>query len=259
MIKIYGMPSCPDCSYLFEQIAGREDEFEFIDIGTGIRLTKEFLRLRDNSPVFDSCRKNGSAGVPAFLLEDGTVTLCPEEVGLKSRPIDLLIVVDMQKDFIDGALGTPEAVAIVPAVEAKIKGFDGTVLFTRDTHDENYMETQEGRNLPVPHCIKGTEGWQIRPELEALRTTEAFDKPTFGSTELQRWVTERAKTNPIASITLIGLCTDICVISNAMLLKAALPEVPVTVDAACCAGVTPESHRNALAAMKMCQIKVENE
>ena len=169
---------------------------------------------------------------------------------------NILLVIDMQNDFIDGALGTKEAVAIVPTVKAKIENFDGTVLFTRDTHETCYMETQEGRNLPVPHCIRGTDGWQIRPELDALRTTEVIDKPTFGSKELGTILTEMNEKDEIGSITLIGLCTDICVISNAMLVKAFLPEVPIIVDSACCAGVTPESHENALKAMQVCQIKV---
>ena len=169
---------------------------------------------------------------------------------------NILLVIDMQNDFIDGALGTKEAVAIVPTVKAKIENFDGTVLFTRDTHETCYMETQEGKNLPVPHCIRGTDGWQIRPELDALRTTEAIDKPTFGAKELGTILTEMNEKDEIGSITLIGLCTDICVISNAMLVKAFLPEVPIIVDSACCAGVTPESHENALKAMQVCQIKV---
>ena len=168
----------------------------------------------------------------------------------------LLVVVDMQNDFIDGALGTKEAVAIVPAVKKKIQEFDGKVLFTRDTHFENYMETQEGKNLPVPHCIKGTDGWQIRKELDELRTEDAIDKLTFGSSELGILLTQMNEKEKIESITFIGLCADICVISNAMLVKAFLPEVPVTVDSACCAGVTPQSHENALEAMKMCQIKI---
>ena len=170
-----------------------------------------------------------------------------------------LIVVDMQNDFIDGALGTAEAVAIVPNVEKKIKEFDGTVLFTRDTHFENYSETQEGRNLPVPHCIKGTYGWQIRAELDALRKTEPIDKVVFGSSELAKLLVEENEKEPIESITFVGLCTDICVISNAFTVKSFLPEVPLIVDASCCAGVTPESHKTALASMKTCQIKVENE
>lgn len=172
---------------------------------------------------------------------------------------DYLIVVDMQNDFIDGALGTPEAQAIVEKVAAKIRAFDGKVIFTRDTHSENYMETQEGAKLPVPHCIKGSEGWEIRAELEALRTEPAVDKPSFGSLALAHMLAEENAAEPIGSVTLVGLCTDICVISNAMIIKATMPEVPITVDAACCAGVTPESHKNALAAMKMCQITIENE
>ena len=170
--------------------------------------------------------------------------------------MNYLIVVDMQNDFIDGALGTPEAVAILPHVKAKIENFNGQIIFTRDTHETNYLTTQEGRNLPVEHCIKGTHGWQIHPELELLRKTEAIDKPTFGSTALVHLL-QRAQ--DLESVELIGLCTDICVISNAMLIKAAFPEVPVTVDAKCCAGVTPQSHKNALDAMKMCQIKVIND
>ena len=172
---------------------------------------------------------------------------------------DILIVVDMQNDFIDGALGTAEAVAIVPKVVEKVKDFKGTVIFTRDTHGENYMQTQEGQNLPVPHCIKGSHGWEVCPALEPLRTGLTIDKPTFGSAELGKVLLELDAKEPVGSITLVGLCTDICVISNAMIAKAFLPEVPVTVDAACCAGVMPESHRNALNAMKMCQVRIENE
>ena len=167
----------------------------------------------------------------------------------------ILVVVDMQNDFIDGALGTAEAVAIVPNVAEKIKNFDGTVLYTRDTHEENYMETQEGRNLPVPHCIRDTEGWQIRVELQQAGAV-VIDKPTFGSRELAEKLVEMNAEEAIESITLIGLCTDICVISNAFVIKAFLPETPIIVDAACCAGVTPESHTRALEAMKVCQIQV---
>lgn len=169
---------------------------------------------------------------------------------------NILIVVDMQNDFIDGALGTKEAAAIVPKVEEKIRNFEGKVFFTRDTHETYYLETQEGKNLPVPHCIRGTAGWQIREELDALRKTEPIDKETFGSTDLAGELTMIDEDEGIGSITLVGLCTDICVISNALLLKATLPEVPIYVDAACCAGVTPESHENALKAMEACQIKV---
>ena len=165
----------------------------------------------------------------------------------------LLIVVDMQKDFIDGALGSAEAVAIVPLIKALIEGFDGKVLFTRDTHFDNYMQTEEGKHLPVPHCIKDTDGWQIHPELDALRTTQPIDKLTFGSKEL---IALLADENDVESITLCGLCTDICVISNAMLIKAYYPEIPLFVVANACAGVTPESHQNALDAMKMCQVEI---
>ena len=167
-----------------------------------------------------------------------------------------LIVVDMQNDFIDGALGTKEAAAIVPYVKSVIENFDGKVLFTRDTHFEDYMETQEGKNLPVPHCIKGTDGWQIRAELDALRKTEAIDKVTFGSKDL---VEVLKNEDVIESIEFIGLCTDICVISNVMLVKAFYPGIPLIVDAKACAGVTPQSHKNALDAMKVCQVKVINE
>lgn len=169
---------------------------------------------------------------------------------------DVLVVVDMQNDFIDGALGTKEAEAIVPAVKKKIEEFDGTVLYTRDTHLSNYPETQEGRNLPVPHCIKGTNGWEIREELDKLRTTDPIDKPTFGSSKLGDLLVKMNDEDPVGKIVFIGLCTDICVISNVMLAKAFLPEVPIEVDANCCAGVTPQSHENALAAMEVCQVKV---
>ena len=170
-----------------------------------------------------------------------------------------LIVVDMQNDFIDGSLGTKEAKAIVDKVADKIRGFDGEVVFTRDTHMPEYLETQEGRRLPVVHCVKGSFGWQIREGLEAIRPCTVIDKPTFGSSELGVLLAQRDLDEKIGSITVIGLCTDICVISNALLIKAFLPETPIVVDAACCAGVTPESHKNALEAMKMCQITIENE
>ncbi len=173
--------------------------------------------------------------------------------------MDILVVVDMQNDFIDGSLGTAEAVSIVPAVKEKIMNFSGRVLFTRDTHPENYLETQEGKNLPVKHCIKDTEGWQIRSELDALRKEAPIDKPSFGSVGLAQLLKAyNDYEEKIGSITLIGLCTDICVISNAMIIKAYLPETPIFVDAACCAGVTPESHERALDAMALCQIKVLN-
>ncbi len=172
----------------------------------------------------------------------------------------LLVVIDMQNDFIDGSLGTNEAQAIVPAVVKKIREFDGTVLFTRDTHGENYLQTAEGKKLPVEHCIKGTKGWELQEEIEALRVEKdaaVFDKGTFGSKDLAEYISESVQsTGSIDSIVLCGLCTDICVISNALLLKAYMPEVPIAVDSACCAGVTVESHENALKAMAMCQIEI---
>ena len=171
----------------------------------------------------------------------------------------LLIVIDMQNDFIDGALGTKEAVAIVPKVEEKIRNFDGEVFFTRDTHETYYLETQEGKNLPVKHCIRDTEGWQIRKEIADLISTEPIIKETFGSSRLPERIRTLSDQEAIESITLVGLCTDICVISNAMVLKAFFPELPIHVDASCCAGVTRESHLQALEAMKVCQMIVENE
>lgn len=142
---------------------------------------------------------------------------------------------------------------------ASIALLAGKVIFTRDTHTQDYLQTQEGRRLPVEHCIKDTAGWQIREELDALRSIPAVDKPTFGSLELGEMMKAENADEPVGSVTLIGLCTDICVISNAMIVKAAIPQAVVKVDAACCAGVTPESHKTALAAMKMCQIEIENE
>ncbi|MGN0311837.1 MAG: cysteine hydrolase family protein [Lachnospiraceae bacterium] len=166
-----------------------------------------------------------------------------------------LVVVDMQKDFIDGALGTKEAVAIVPKVVEKIAKYrknGDQIIFTRDTHQKDYLNTQEGRNLPVEHCIEGTAGWQISDKLEVNPEDTVINKVTFGYV----WPKEMIKGDEIE---LIGLCTDICVISNALGLKAVYPEIPITVDESCCAGVTPESHKNALEAMKMCQIKVVGE
>ena len=165
-----------------------------------------------------------------------------------------LIVVDMQNDFTTGSLGSPHAAAIIPHVVEKVKSFEGRVIFTRDTHGEDYMQTQEGRNLPVIHCIKDTPGWQICDELLPFAET-VVDKPTFGSTALAHLLASSAE--PMEEIELCGLCTDICVISNAMILKAAFPEVKMTVDASCCAGVTVESHNTALDAMKAVQIEVK--
>ena len=170
----------------------------------------------------------------------------------------ILIVVDMQKDFVDGALGSKEAVTIVNNVVSKIKNFEGDIIVTYDTHPENYMETQEGKNLPVPHCIKGTDGWELDEKVQSALATlsyKAIEKPTFGSTELPEYI--KANYNPAEiEIELIGLCTDICVVSNALLLKANFLETKISVDSKCCAGVTPDTHNAALTTMKMCQINV---
>ena len=169
----------------------------------------------------------------------------------------ILVVVDMQNDFIDGALGTKEAQGIVKNVVEKIRSYKGCKVFaTRDTHGSDYMETLEGKHLPVPHCIKGTKGWEIRAEVaDALMEVEAevMDKESFGSNALAERLYE-AVGEEESEIELVGLCTDICVISNGLLIKAKLPETPVKVDPACCAGVTKESHEAALLTMKMCQI-----
>lgn len=166
-----------------------------------------------------------------------------------------LIVVDMQNDFTAGSLGSAHAAAIIPNVVGKVRSFEGIVIFTRDTHGEDYMQTQEGRKLPVMHCVKATDGWQICDELLPY-VKNVVDKITFGSIDLP-WVL-REFGEPIEEIELCGLCTDICVISNAMILKAAFPETVIKVDAGCCAGVTMESHATALNAMKAVQIEVKD-
>ncbi|MCR5343042.1 MAG: cysteine hydrolase [Butyrivibrio sp.] len=172
----------------------------------------------------------------------------------------LLVVIDMQKDFVDGALGTEEAVSIVPNVIEKIKSYDKKdVFFTRDTHQADYMQTQEGKNLPVEHCIEGTEGWEIDANIRPFSEgTTIIDKPTFGSTKLAKLMKGIAEKEDI-EIELVGLCTDICVVSNALMLKAAMPEVVISVDASCCAGVTPDKHAAALETMRSCQINVYND
>lgn len=189
---------------------------------------------------------------------------------MEKEKIDVLIVVDMQNDFVTGSLGTPEAQAIVPKVVEKIKNWKGPVFYTMDTHDEDYLNTQEGKHLPIVHCVEGTDGWKLINEIGNDFVTDyeqIYHKKTFGSYELfidatlddNQRIYQTLFPGNVDSITLIGLCTDICVITNALILKTAKPEVPIIVDASCCAGVTPESHKNALAAMKMCQIEVVNE
>jgi nicotinamidase-related amidase len=179
-----------------------------------------------------------------------------------------LIVIDMQNDFIDGSLGTKEAQAIVPSVKKKIEEYKtrgDVIIFTRDTHDEDYLNTNEGKHLPVKHCIEGTEGWKIHPDLD-IETCEHIDKPNFGwpfwmsvgvlSEDERDYVVGY---RDLEEIEIVGLCTDICVVSNALILKANYPWANITVDASCCAGVTPESHKAALTTMKMCQINVIGE
>jgi len=171
-----------------------------------------------------------------------------------------LIVVDMQKDFVDGALGSKEAVSIVPAVVDKIRTFDGAIIVTYDTHTQDYMSTNEGSHLPVPHCIKDSDGWQLDAQVAkalAGRDYRVVEKPTFGSVALPALIDEMAKGEDF-TVELIGLCTDICVVSNALLVKAHFPESEISVDAACCAGVTPETHRAALSTMASCQIQIKN-
>lgn len=173
----------------------------------------------------------------------------------------LLAVIDMQKDFVDGALGSMESTKIVPSVVSKIKEYmetKDTIIFTKDTHFNNYMDTQEGKNLPVPHCIKGTNGHELCDEIKSLNIEDkclVYEKNTFGSMELAADLAQ-GKYNEYDEICLIGLCTDICVISNAMLFKTYLLETPIVVDSNACAGATIEGHQNALAAMKCCQIKI---
>lgn len=172
-----------------------------------------------------------------------------------------LVVVDMQKDFVNGALGTKEAEAIVPNVVKKIEGFAGDLFVTKDTHFEDYLNTAEGRHLPVAHCIRGTDGWELDRRVEQALSARDYvaevEKLTFGSVDLPGMLKAAAGDEQF-SVELIGLCTDICVVSNALLIKAHFPEAPVSVDASCCAGVTPETHAAALSTMKMCQIEVKN-
>ena len=174
---------------------------------------------------------------------------------------NILIVVDMQKDFVTGVLASAEAQAILPEVKAKISAYDRAgkeIIFTRDTHGEDYMQTNEGKHLPVPHCIKGTDGWQICAELTDGITSEykTVDKPTFGFLGWKEVLASETVDGSDLDIEMIGVCTDICVVSNALILKAMYPEAAVRVDAGCCAGVTPEAHAAALVTMRACQVDV---
>ncbi len=169
-----------------------------------------------------------------------------------------LVVVDIQKDFVDGALGTKESVAIVDKAAEIIENFKGDIFVTYDTHFSDYMDTSEGKNLPVPHCIKETEGWELNSKISVAlenKTYTPVEKFTFGSVDLPRLIKERAGEDDFR-VELIGLCTDICVVSNALILKANFPEKQITVDSSACAGVTPDSHEAALTTMRMCQINI---
>lgn len=171
-----------------------------------------------------------------------------------------LIVVDVQNDFVDGALSTKEAVEMFPRLLKKIKSFEGDVFMTKDTHPKNYLEIQEGKLLPVEHCIRQTKGWEFPEALDELReqlSTVVYEKPTFGSTSLAEDLRQLHQMGKVDSVEVVGICTDICVVSNALLLKAAMPEVPICVDASCCTGVTPEKHNEALDIMESCQILVK--
>lgn len=199
---------------------------------------------------------DGKAGKQYMEIKAGIINIsCRQSVNEEDGQMKkLLVVVDMQKDFINGSLGTREAAKIVSKVRDKIEEYVSQgqeVVFTLDTHFENYLDTQEGKKLPVKHCIKGTDGWKLWGELESFKG-KRFEKGTFGSVECG----EYAARGEYDSVELVGLCTDICVISNAMVIKAMAPETAVMVDQDCCAGVTPESHKNALEAMKMCQIEI---
>ncbi|MEG0912331.1 MAG: isochorismatase family cysteine hydrolase [Oscillospiraceae bacterium] len=170
----------------------------------------------------------------------------------------LLLVIDMQNDFISGTLGTKEAILIVPKVIEKIVSFDGDIIYTKDTHTADYKKTQEGKILPVQHCVKGTDGWRLESTIEKLfleKGCEGVEKVTFGAKNLPE-IIQNKYPDGLEEIELVGLCTDICVISNALLLKAFFPETRIVVDSGCCAGVMPASHQNALEAMKMCHIIV---
>ena len=174
-------------------------------------------------------------------------------------PQPYLVVIDVQNDFVTDALGTPEAQRALPAMVQKVREFPGQVVFTKDTHDSSYLQTQEGKYLPVPHCLVGTRGWELVDELDAIqreRNLPVYLKGTFGSTDLMHDLEAAYARGNLASVEFIGLCTDICVVSNVMLVKAALPQVPLYVDESCCAGVTPELHEAALATMRSCQVQV---
>lgn len=173
---------------------------------------------------------------------------------------DCLLVIDVQNDFVTGSLGTKEAEAIVPAVLEKVRTFKGDIIFTKDSHHEDYLNTQEGKFLPVVHCLVGTDGWDLIPQLEEFRkenNCETYDKTIFANAQLVQDLADRYRDGELDSVTIIGLCTDICVVSHALMIKSTIPELPIYVDSACCAGVTPQKHQAALETMASCQIIIE--
>ena len=205
--------------------------------------------------------------VPDPLKSEMLSKICERSAAAnpEGKTMNILLVIDMQKDFVDQALGTPEALAIVPNVVAKINEYKArgdVIIATRDTHADSYMDTQEGKNLPVVHCVEETDGWQLDDAVQAAMPEDAtiVNKPTFGSTDLVKIIGEYVAQygQPNVHVEIIGLCTDICVVSNALLQKAFYPEMPITLDAKCCAGVTPATHDAAIATMRMCQINVIN-
>lgn len=224
--------------------------FDHIDHEWAVKFVES--RIKDPN-IIRLLRRMLKAGI----MKDYTYEETEEGSGQGSVCSPIIANIYMQNDFIDGSLGTKEAEAIVPAVIEKIKEYPSQDVYaTRDTHPADYLDTQEGRYLPVEHCIKGTPGWQIRDEIsELIPEDHIFDKPTFGSVKLAETARKMNEEEPI-EIELVGLCTDICVVSNALLLKAFIPEVRISVDSSGCAGVTPEKHMAALETMRSCQIQV---
>jgi nicotinamidase-related amidase len=240
------------------------DRYHLIDVDHEDREVTAAQAVADIAPGWVPDEYNTFAGRNPIKIkspdERSQEEKAEEEKAAQNEAEDvrkLLIVVDMQNDFIDGSLGTKEAEAIVENVKNKIRNYAAEDIFvTMDTHEADYLDSQEGKNLPVEHCIKGTAGWEIREDIkDLLGDAKIVEKPTFGSMDLACQISEIAENENI-EIELVGLCTDICVVSNALLLKAAMPEVKISVDSSCCAGVTPDNHEAALTTMKSCQIEV---
>lgn len=252
---IYTLPENRMQDRLFQAISGRGAFRRFREVLEDYGEGDRWYHYRDAS--IEKIGREWAKGHGIEVIDDVPSDMhYLEEQENETGVRKILVVIDMQNDFIDGSLGTKEAEEIVPAVVSKIKEYQKeNVYATRDTHPTNYLETQEGQHLPVEHCIRGTNGWQIRKEIYTLlQPDHIFDKPTFGSLKLAEAMSRLAETGDI-EIELVGLCTDICVVSNALLLKAYLPEVKISVDPACCAGVTPEKHAAALETMRSCQIQ----